>query len=119
MDEKLEALLVQLERAQEKANERIKKLRHSLELKEFAPDAFDKGECKVRIQGYRFRKPQDAVFIITRGDGTENHYPLLDVPCHLWPKSMVETFTAEYYNSRRKQLDLAIAGKTVLLTVRT
>lgn len=68
------------------------KLKLSVMLSEIDPDAFSSGHCKATIIGNMEHRPQDAVYVITRGDGTQFRTLALSVPFELWPPTAIRDY---------------------------
>lgn len=59
------------------------KLKRSILVREFYPDAFKHGICNCYVTGNPWT-PASMRFVIKTGDGIKHVWPMLDVPTVLW-----------------------------------
>jgi hypothetical protein len=84
-------ILTSLESKQKQAAELQRKLKGSLALQAFMPDAFAHGTCKVGGRSNPFR-PHQGTVTFTLGNGDVREMPAMAVPFHLWPYQMQDDF---------------------------
>ena len=77
----------------------LEQLARSLAVQEICPEAFANGACSTRVRGNPQFKPDEAMWIVTDGEGKEYLYKLMDIPMPLWPEYAV----VEFNKSRRNQ----------------
>lgn len=84
-------IMASIQSKQEQAAELQRKLKGSLAIQAFMPDAFAHGTCKVGGQADHFR-PHEGTVTFTLGNGEVREMPAMEVPFHLWPIGMQEDF---------------------------
>ncbi len=76
----------------------VEALKRSTLLRDFYPDAFTTGSCSCYVIGCPWN-PEEMRFVIKKGNGEKQEFPLLDVPVALW-----ERFKARMRDDTRGQV---------------
>lgn len=88
---KADEIMASIQSKQEQAAELQRKLKGSLAIQAFMPDAFKHGTCKIGGSANSFR-PHEGIVKFTLGNGEVREMPAKAVPFHLWPIGMQEDF---------------------------
>jgi len=80
-----------------------RKLKGSLAIQAFMPDAFAHGTCKVGGRSNP-NSPHEGTVTFTLGNGDAREMPAMKVPFHLWPYQMQDDFK-RLPNHKRKSLE--------------